>query len=114
MTGDEAAVTKLDEMVAQARPIGLSALTVTEVEVGLPDRRTETFEQVIEEIDVYPYDLAEARRAARIQRLLQDAGERIGVVDSMIGATALERGRGVVTRNVSEFRRIDDLRVVPY
>jgi len=32
----------------------------------------------------------------------------------MTAATALERDDGVATRNVSEFRRVDGVRVAPY
>lgn len=55
-----------------------------------------------------------ARRAADRLRNLDAGGTPIGAVDGMIAGTALERDGVVVTRNVSEFRRIDGLRVVPY
>ncbi|PSQ26721.1 hypothetical protein BRD03_08950 [Halobacteriales archaeon QS_9_68_17] len=54
------------------------------------------------------------RRAARIQRRLEADGQRTGAVGAMTAATALERDDGVVTGNVSEFRRVDGVRVAPY
>lgn len=101
MAGDDGAVAKLDELVADASPVAVSALTVTEVEVGLDESRSEAFERVIEQVDVIPYGLDEARRAARLQRRLRSEGRQIGVLDATIAATALERNRTVVTRNVA-------------
>lgn len=114
MDGDEAAVAKLDELVSAGRTIGVSTLTVTGVERGLDGTVRDPFEAVVSDVDVVPYDREVAHRAATVLRTLDTEGERIGAVDAMVAATALERGTGVVTRNVSEFRRVEGLRVVPY
>ncbi|NHN46954.1 type II toxin-antitoxin system VapC family toxin [Halostella sp. JP-L12] len=115
MASDEAAVAKLEELVADGKPLGISPLTATEVGTGLRDESArEAFDDVLVDVDVVPFDRDEALRAARIQRRLEADGQRIGVVDAMIAATALERDDAVVTRNVSEFRRVDGVRVTPY
>lgn len=114
MTGDEAAVAKLDELVAEGRQLSVSTLSVTEVERGLTDRERETFDAVVRDVDVVAYDREMAHRAAGLLRSLDDDGAPVGAVDAMVAATALERDGVVVTRNVSEFRRIDGVRVVPY
>lgn len=115
MDDEEAAVAKLHELVADGRPLALSSLTVTEVGVGLnsPVAR-DRFDDVTDRMSVVPFEGSTARRAARIQRGLRDDGSPVGIVDAMIAATAVERDESVVTRNVSEFRRIDDVRVSPY
>lgn len=115
MASDEAAVAKLEELVADGKPLGVPALTVTEVGTGLRDESArEAFDDVLVDIDVVPLDRDAALRAARIQRRLEADGQRIEVVDAMIAATALERDAAVVTRNVSEYRRVDGVRVTPY
>jgi predicted nucleic acid-binding protein len=115
MDDGDAAVAKLDELVASGRLLSLSSLTVTEVGVGLnsPTAR-DRFDDVTDRMEVVPFDGSTARRAARIQRRLRGDGSQVGIVDAMIAATAAERDEPVVTRNFSEFRRIDDVRVSPY
>ena len=114
MSGDEAAAAKLDELVTDGRVLSVSAITVTEVERGMDDLRRARFDDLLRDVDVVPYDLAASRRGADLLRSLDDRGESVGTIDAMVAATALERDGAVVTRNVSEFRRIDSLRVVPY
>jgi len=114
MGGDEAAVAKLDELVIDGRVLSVSSITVTEVERGMGDSRRERFDGLLRDVDVVPYDLTTSRRGADLLRSLDDRGEPIGTLDAMVAATALERDGAVVTRNVSEFRRIDGVRVVPY
>lgn len=112
--GDEAAIVKLDELVTEGRPLSTSTITVTEVERGLEPDEFDRFRDVIADIDVVPYDRSMARRAADRLRSLDAAGTPIGAVDGMIAGTALERDGVIVTRNVSEFRRVEGVRVVPY
>lgn len=114
MASDEAAVAKLDEFVEERRPLSMSTLSVTEIERGLGPDEWDQFDAVVSDVDVVAYDRNVARRAASILRTLDGQGEPIGAVDAMVAATALERDGAVVTRNVSEFRRIDGVRVVPY
>lgn len=115
MADDAGARAKLDELVADATPLTVSSLSVTEVRRGL--RRTaarEQFDDVMGELTVVPYGYPEARRAADLLRRLDEAGDAIGAVDAMIAATALERDEKLLTRNLHEFRRVDGLRASPY
>lgn len=115
MANDQAAVAKLDELVETATPIGVSTLTVTEVGSGLRDESERAeFDGILDRMELVAFDTSESRRAARLQRRLQSDGHPVGAIDVMIAATALERDRGVVTRNVSEFERVDGVRVSPY
>lgn len=116
LAGDEAAVVKLDELVDTGASLEVSALSVTEVRRGLSedDRTRVAFDDVLTDVAVVPFDRDAARRAADVHRRLDGDGRSIGAVDGMIAATALERDGRVLTRNVSEFRRVTDLRVVPY
>lgn len=112
--GDDGAIAKLDALVTDGRRLSVAAVTVTEVLRGLERAQRDNFDKVIAEMDVVPYDRDSAERAGSLLRILDERGEPIGAVDAMVAATALERDGIVVTRNVSEFRRVDQLRVEPY
>lgn len=114
MCDDEAALAKLDELVADGRVLSASVISLTELERGLDDPQRDLFDSFLDDVDVVPYDRAMAHRGADLLQSLDEQGEPIGTIDAMIAATALERDGRVVTRNVSEFRRVDGLRVVPY
>lgn len=114
MDRDEPAVAKLEELVAGGKPTATSAVSVTEVERGLTADQRDQFDIFLSDVEVVPYDRKSARRGADVLQYLDERGEPIGAIDAMVAATALERDGAVVTRNVSEFRRVDGLRVVPY
>lgn len=115
MNDDDGAAAKLEEIADERRPTAISTLTVVEVGTGITNPSTRNqFDQLTDEMAVIPLNQSAAQRAVEIQRLLESEGKRIGNVDAMIAATALERNEGVVTRNLSEFRRVDGLSVHPY
>ncbi len=112
---DEGAVAKLEELVERAEPLTVSVLSVTEVGYGIRSEREQAdFEEVLSRTDVVSFEAADARRASRILRRTEKEGERVGKIDSMIGAIAVGRDEAVVTRNIEEFRRMDGVRVSPY
>jgi predicted nucleic acid-binding protein len=96
-----------------------SVISVTELEVWLLRRRTPLrysygflgLMQVIALIDV---NEAIAHRAALVTRELARQGQRMGVEDTLIAATALERGLTLVTRSPVSFSRISGLTVVDW
>ena len=114
MTSDEAAAVKLDELVADGQSLSVSTVSVTEVERGLDAEGREQFDALLRDVDIVPYDRTIARRGADLLQSLDNRGEPIGALDAMVAATALEHDGRVVTRNVSEFKRVDGIRAVPY
>jgi predicted nucleic acid-binding protein len=101
---DPDAVSKLDDLDDQR--LGVSALTIYEVGVGLSDRERRKFNGVMDRLTVYEFGQKVASRAVAEQRSLINNGEQIGVVDAMIGATALSTQQSVLTNNVSEFEQM--------
>lgn len=96
--------------------IGLPAIVAYEVWVGVlgsqnAERRQVQFEQFLAIVEVLPFDAGMSRRAAALRLVLERRGEPIGPMDTLIAATALERGATLVTRNVREFGRVPELRV---
>lgn len=115
MAEDDAAVALLDDLVTDATPLSVASPSVTEVGSGLRDEtEIARFDDVLDWMSVIPFQYEDSRRAARLQRRLKSEGQRIGAIDVMIAAVALGREEKIVTRNVSEFRQVDGVRVVPY
>lgn len=114
MQADEAAVAKLGELAEDPRPVAVTTPSLSEVKRGMSDAKRREFEAVIDGFSTVPFDRRAANTAADILRSLDDRGEPISAVDAMVAACALERDDPVVTRNVTEFRRVDRLSVTPY
>lgn len=115
MQRDDGAVAKRDELVDRGVPLAVSTLTVFEVGTGVREGEEQAaFDSFVDRFTAVPVETDVARRAASLQRRLERTGDRIRKTDSLIAATALERNEPIVTRNVSEFDRVDELRVVPY
>ena len=98
-----------------ARAIATSAVCVTELRYGTAryPARAGLWERISREVlarvRIIPFGEAEAVRAGDLLALLESKGVRIGTEDVLIGATALEAGLSVVTRNVRHFDRIPGL-----
>ena len=99
----------------------LSVVTVLELAHGIEraqsaDRRSarEHFlGELLSEMTVEPVTSKIAFRAGRIDGRLHAQGLRVALADLLIGATALELGYAVLTRNVRHFGKIPGLEVIP-
>ena len=104
---------------AQSRgdSVGLSAITVSELEYG--GQRSDRYETEIEAVrrilrpfDLYDYDaVACAEQYGRIRYELESAGATIGALDLLIAAHALGLNATLVTNNGRPFRRVSNLTV---
>lgn len=100
-------------------PITLSAISVSEMLVGAyrsdtqrrRDMKAAFLELILERVDVLPFDAAAARVHAEITAWLISRGQRIGVHDALIAATAMAQGYGVLTDNLRDFGRVPGLDV---
>jgi tRNA(fMet)-specific endonuclease VapC len=98
---------------------GIASITVSELLVGVHrarfarrrKQRMAFVDWVIEQVPVYPFDLAVAPIHAELTATLMTRGEMVGANDLMIAATALLHGSEVLTRNVAEFQRVPGLLV---
>lgn len=105
----------LDELTAAATPVAFSVLTAYEVGVGLRGTdEHERYDQFMSSMTVVPLERDATQRAITIQRTLRSQGQEIGSMDALIAATAAERDEEVLTRNVDEFERVDDIEVKTY
>lgn len=110
----------LDDAIADDDDVSIAAVTAAELWVGveLADRRRRarraTFvEQVLATIPVEDYDLGTARVHAALLADARRAGRPRGAHDLMIAATAVARGRALVTFDRSGFEGIEGLESHP-
>lgn len=74
-----------------------------------PSHRRAQLDALIDVIRLAPFGPAEAQAAARIRADLESRGTPIGPVDTLIAGTALAHRCTLVTRNLSEFGRVNGL-----
>jgi len=100
-----------------ASEIGISSITVMELEVGLQlatQRQKEKRRQLDRFLSVYqllPFSTSDATETASIIAYLKQAGTPIGAYDVQLAGVALQRGLNLLTHNLKEFRRVPDLEV---
>lgn len=90
----------------------ISVISVTEFLEGFADiTEGEPLLRAYKRLSV---DSKVASRAAGIRRSLRLAGQLIGDFDILIAATALVEELPLVTQNLNEFGRVDELEVLSY
>ncbi len=60
-------------------------------------------------ISILPFDEADGRAAGEVRALLEREGRPVGAYDALLAGQAVRRGITLVTSNVREFERVDDL-----
>jgi tRNA(fMet)-specific endonuclease VapC len=99
--------------------IRIAAITVAELwrsaqraAPPLSTRRQRFLERALEVFEVVPYTEKAAIEHARLWAIMESTGQRIGMHDLILAATALETGATVVTFNARRFAAIPGLTVV--
>ncbi len=111
---------ELPEALVRRSPeelIFIAAITASELLHGIHradssarrERRRQFVENILQAVNILPFDLEVARVHARIWADLMSRGQLIGAHDLLIAATALAHDLEVVTRNEREFARVDGL-----
>ncbi|MEW6754513.1 MAG: type II toxin-antitoxin system VapC family toxin [Candidatus Latescibacterota bacterium] len=103
---------------ASGDSVGLSALSVSELEFGA--RNSGKYEEeigavrkVLTPFDLYPYDAVLCpAHYGRIRHELESSGQAIGSMDLLMAAHANALGATLVTNNEAHFSRVRGLRVV--
>jgi tRNA(fMet)-specific endonuclease VapC len=106
----------VEQRARRHRPddFGLSSIVAYELFFGAykSARRSENLARLDGlPFSILDFDAADARAAGSIRALLASAGQPIGPYDILIAGQALARRLILVTRNVSEFERVEGLRV---
>lgn len=119
MRADADAVRRMDALMEGYAPVGISAITVMQLHHGIPradvpDEEARRIERALAGVPTYPVTHAVAARAGEIDGRLVAEGVRLDPADVLVGATALDRGEAVLTRNVRHFERVPGLDVETY
>ena len=96
--------------------LAVPAIVVYELEFGTlasanPSRRRKDLARLLGVLRVLPFDEKAASRAARLRRDLEQAGTKIGPLDTLIAGTALAHDAVLVSHKIREFSRVQGLRV---
>jgi tRNA(fMet)-specific endonuclease VapC len=103
----------------QGESFFIAAITVAELFHGVErantadrkEQRLRFVEAKLAEFETIEFDVAVARRHARVWAAQEAAGQPVGAHDLMIAATALHYDHKLVTLNLADFRRIPPLRL---
>jgi tRNA(fMet)-specific endonuclease VapC len=112
-----ALVSRCREAQAQGDVVGLSAITVSELEFGAynsDDHETEiaAVRKLLVPFEVLDYDGATCpAHYGRVRHELEQAGQAIGAMDLLIAAHALALAATLVTNNLAHFQRVSGLLV---
>ena len=94
--------------------VGISAITLFELEYGVEksqyqQRSQEALDRFLAPLNFVNIDCQAATEAAIIRAKLERKGMPIGPYDLLIAGLAKSRDMTLVTNNIKEFERIDDL-----
>ncbi|MDE2837264.1 MAG: type II toxin-antitoxin system VapC family toxin [Chloroflexota bacterium] len=107
---------RLEELLP--RGVGLSVVSLAELYDGLagskdPDADSEALRLFLEAIAVVPLDDAACRVFGKERARLREAGNIIGDMDILIGATAISNDLTLLTNNRRDFERLQGLHIIP-
>ncbi len=96
--------------------VAIPAIAVYEVEVGIakstqPAKRRRQFDQLLDVVQVLPFDRAAADQSASVRAVLEKCGQPIGRLDTLIAGTTLAYKATLVTHNEREFSRVPKLKL---
>jgi tRNA(fMet)-specific endonuclease VapC len=112
-----ALVARCREAQARGDTVGLSAVTVSELEFGAYksadyDSEIAAVRKLLVPFEILDYDGATCpSHYGRIRHELEQAGQTIGAMDLLIAAHVLARAATLVTNNLAHFRRVSGLSV---
>jgi tRNA(fMet)-specific endonuclease VapC len=113
-------VTRCQKAQASGDQVGVSAITVSELEFGAQNSGQYAAEiaavrKILAPFDVFDFDGADCPlHYGRIRHELESAGQVIGSMDLLIAAQALALDATLVTRNQTHFSRVKRLKIVDW
>ncbi len=101
-------------LAAPPQAVAVPAIVFYELEVGAQRspysaRRRAQLAELGRHVNILPFGEKEARAAAEIRASLDEIGQGIGPLDTLIAGTAVARGATLVTHNIWEFGRVRGL-----
>lgn len=111
----ERTIRRIEELYTHG--VGISVVSLAELYDGLArssnrDSDEEALSLFMEAVDVVPLDDAACRIFGDERARLRQAGNVIGDMDILIGATAISNGLTLLTNNQRDFQRLRGLSIV--
>ncbi len=78
----------------------------------LSRRQQTSLAQLLEIVEIIPFDKQASEAAAQIWNLLRAQGKSIGVLDTHLAGICLSRNTPLLTRNLSHFQRVPNLQLL--
>ena len=102
-----------------SQEISIPTIVLFELQGGIdkstsPAKRTQQLQQLLNRVNLVPFDRDAALAAATIRVQLERQGTPIGSLDVLIAGTAMALQATLVTHNVGEFSRVLELAVVDW
>lgn len=95
--------------------VGVSSVTAAELAFGITKtgsaRNRAALEKFLLPLEVAAFDFAAAQVYGEMRADLEQRGEPIGPLDTLIAAHALSLGVTLVSNNMREFKKVRDLRI---
>ncbi len=98
----------------RAQAMRISVITFGELAEGWEDPAAPGFEELVAPFGIVEISRSIGAKYAAISRVLRSSGSRWGDNDLWIGATALEVGEPLLTRDLDHFSRIPGLTTLGY
>lgn len=119
LRGDDDATKILALLQKGTAPIGVTPHTHFELYAGVgrsrrADLEAAAVDDLLSDLSLFEFTPEAAKLAGILDAELGRTGRRIGLVDLLIGATALHHGETIVTRNKKDFSAIPGLELLTY
>jgi tRNA(fMet)-specific endonuclease VapC len=116
LKGKRQAVDLLSRLAGEG--LAISIITFGEIYEGIyyggnPRENERGFLQFLRFVDVLPLNRQTMKKFARIRGELRRRGHLIGDSDLLIASTGLQHNLTLLTRNLSHFGRVPDLKIHP-
>ena len=112
MSGDQSLHAQLSQN--RVSDYGISAIVAHELYYGAyKGSRTPQNLAALDKLrfEVVEFDSQDAQVAGELRAELEQVGGQIGILDTLIAGQAKSRGLALLTRNVSEFKRVSGLTI---
>lgn len=107
---------KLDELVKKGAMISISSVVLSELQYGIEkskykEKNQEKVNKLLSKLDVIDYSSSCAYFYGKIRSELELKGSIIGNNDLFIASHAIEQNAILITNNVSEFKKVENLKI---
>jgi len=114
---EEDAVKKAEELEEENRGYSISTPTLYELWAGVSRSNAEQKNEILDIIEsqiIQGLDQESSLEAGKIQRKLINQGDRIGHLDALIAGITKKNSNRILTRNIDEFNRVENLETEDY